>query len=446
MSLRLPGRGSSVALLGWWALCSWAVLACGEVSKKGESSVTSQPSGGAAASGSSGDGARPAFSAGSGGVGGEVLSAATAGRGGNTAAAGAYGLAGGGSGLTGGGHFTGGEGEGGAESIPPAPQPYRALAVSVTLMHFCVLLDDHNIKCWGDNLYGQLGQENAVWGHVSEPQKLVNLGAGRTVQSVSVGRHASCALLDNGAVKCWGFAPQVGLNAADAVGDEPGEMGDNLPALDLGAGRTAKQLSLGSITGCAVLDDGNVRCWDLTLHDTFAVKGPPIVELAAGNFPIARFADGTLGQADVSERVTLPQGAHALQLAGEERQVCAVTDDGSVTCSESFWPPPALDTSSLVSIALYNGYGFCTLDAAGKVKCPADLRNTEVWAVPGAQMDPYGLIEVNLGAPAVALSGGGDHFLCALLVGGTVKCFGYPGYIDSYLVDGQLLPVNLGSH
>merc|ERR1719215_1660410 len=46
----------------------------------------------------------------------------------------------------------------------------------------------------------------------------------------------NCATLDNSQLKCWGRNQygQLGYGDTDSRGDENGEMGDNLPAVDLG--------------------------------------------------------------------------------------------------------------------------------------------------------------------------------------------------------------------
>ena len=46
-------------------------------------------------------------------------------------------------------------------------------------------------------------------------------------------------------------------------GDGPNEMGDFLAAVDLGASRTATEIATGQHHSCALLDDGSVKCWGL---------------------------------------------------------------------------------------------------------------------------------------------------------------------------------------
>lgn len=68
----------------------------------------------------------------------------------------------------------------------------------------------------------------------------------------------------------WG----LGLGDTSPRGDGPNEMGDNLPAVSLGAGKTAVAIAAGSDYTCALLNDGSVKCWganawgELGLGDT----------------------------------------------------------------------------------------------------------------------------------------------------------------------------------
>jgi hypothetical protein len=82
-----------------------------------------------------------------------------------------------------------------------------------------------------------------------------------TGRKFAVGGGHTCARLDNGQIKCWGNngAGQLGLGDTSTRGDGVNEMGDNLPAVDLGSGRTA--LAAGTSYTCARLDNGRIKCW-----------------------------------------------------------------------------------------------------------------------------------------------------------------------------------------
>jgi E3 ubiquitin-protein ligase HERC3 len=136
------------------------------------------------------------------------------------------------------------------------------VAIDAGTAHVCVLLDNAQIKCWGANYYGELGR-GGVAAPVSDERAAVSLGTGRTAVAVAAGLGASCALLDNGQVKCWGRNEigQLGLGDRRNRGDLAADMGDNLPAIDLGAGRSARSIHAATEYACAVLNDGSIKCW-----------------------------------------------------------------------------------------------------------------------------------------------------------------------------------------
>ena len=67
--------------------------------------------------------------------------------------------------------------------------------------HSCNILTDSRLSCWGDNFYGQLGIGTNI---DSTVQRIVDLGVGRSAVSISLGQSHTCAILDNGNLKCWG--------------------------------------------------------------------------------------------------------------------------------------------------------------------------------------------------------------------------------------------------
>src|SRR5262245_50378556 len=113
-----------------------------------------------------------------------------------------------------------------------------AKAIAAGSDHTCVILDDNTVKCWGNNAYGELGlgDTNNRGNNANEMANflpVVNLGTGRTAKSISAGSANTCVLLDNDQIKCWGLNDNGQLGQGDFAsrGDGPGEMGDSLPTI-----------------------------------------------------------------------------------------------------------------------------------------------------------------------------------------------------------------------
>src|SRR5262249_46277028 len=126
--------------------------------------------------------------------------------------------------------------------------------------HDCAISTDKRVECWGSNQLGQLGPP--VTGDLLAPGPDLRL-RGAPVDVVAAGGDHSCAILTGGALKCWGrnTEGQLGLGDTTARGALPGQMGDALAAVDLGAGAVATAVAAGTAHTCAVLEDGAVRCW-----------------------------------------------------------------------------------------------------------------------------------------------------------------------------------------
>ncbi len=149
-----------------------------------------------------------------------------------------------------------------------------ALAIAAGSVGTCVVLDDNTVKCFGNAMDGTLGSGDggAVSGELIAP---VDLGTGRSATSIAVDAHR-CATLDNGATKCWGYnnAGQLGVGDTVAYHDKPNQMGNALPAIDLGTGRSAKAIVARHQHTCALLDNDRIKCWgdngrgELGLGDT----------------------------------------------------------------------------------------------------------------------------------------------------------------------------------
>ncbi len=98
----------------------------------------------------------------------------------------------------------------------------------------------------------------------------VALGTSRTAVSISTRGDQACAILDNAGLKCWGLVDYSWLLwDPNVIGDEPGEMGDALADVDLGANLRVLAVALGEYHTCALLagdgdsssSGGEVKCW-----------------------------------------------------------------------------------------------------------------------------------------------------------------------------------------
>lgn len=203
----------------------------------------------------------------------------------------------------------------------------KAIAISGGSRHSCAILDNGAVKCWGRNDSGQLGlgdtdSRGDELGEMGDALGAVNLGTGRTAKALTGGTSHTCAILDNDSVKCWGknSAGQLGLGDMDDRGDGAGEMGDALGTVNLGTGRTAKRLVSGSGHNCAILDNNSVKCWGLNTAG----------QLGLGDTDDRGNNAGEMG--DSLPSVNLGTGRTAKDLAAGATHTCAILDDDSVKC------------------------------------------------------------------------------------------------------------------
>lgn len=339
-----------------------------------------------------------------------------------------------------------------------------AVAIAAGELHTCALLNNGEVKCWGDNTYGQLGQgdtrdrgDNAS--EMGDNLAAIELGGAGVAVAIAVGGNQSCAQLQGGTWKCWGHNPfgQLGLGDSDHRGNEAGEMGDNLPPLDFGTGRTARILRMEENHACALLDNDQLKCWgrdhagQLGYEQNAARGDEPgesldaLPELQLGATPIASLFRGTehlcalsrggdaicwgrndwgqLGQEDDDARgddageladlraINLGADSVVVGLTSGSRMTCALLDTGAVKC----WG--------------YNGNGRLGIGSSGNR---------------GNEPDEMGdaLPAVQLGGSAIALASGGlgsACTTCALLADQTVKCWGFNG--DGQLGQGHASPI-----
>jgi hypothetical protein len=312
------------------------------------------------------------------------------------------------------------------------PLPYGALAVVTGAIHTCVILDDHQVKCWGDNSYGQLGygdtrSRGGATTDMGDALPLVDLGSGRTATALAASHYSTCAILDDGNVKCWGLGGLTGQGAKGNIGDAPGEMGDHLPPLYFG-GRRAVYVGVGYEVACASMDDDTIWCWGSTTPQPLALGPNPrqVKELAAdGNAVMALYTDGTVVSVDPPAVEQVAFGGTPITVGGSyATRPCAILSDGSTVClSSGSTPDTVAFPTDVVALGVQLFSGLCALRANGAVQCAAAANLCQASGTsPYWCADDLGTIA--LGQPAVSITNNGSDFACSLLADGTVKCWG----------------------
>eukprot|EP01065_Artemidia_motanka_P044773 TRINITY_DN6425_c0_g2_i1.p1 TRINITY_DN6425_c0_g2~~TRINITY_DN6425_c0_g2_i1.p1 ORF type:complete len:1684 (+),score=462.89 TRINITY_DN6425_c0_g2_i1:65-5116(+) len=202
----------------------------------------------------------------------------------------------------------------------------RPASISAGAEHACALMEAGTIKCWGDNFYGQLGVGDGADRGTSSAQmgsnlNAVDLGAGLTPTKVVAGDDFNCAIVNGGAVKCWGNGAdgQLGYGDVFSRGKAAADMGVNLPSVDLGAGLAAADICAGTAHVCAVLQAGGVKCWGASASG----------QLGYGD-TTARGGAGTMGAA--LPLVDIGTGLIAKACAAGGDATCVVLSDDRVKC------------------------------------------------------------------------------------------------------------------
>ncbi|WP_428261461.1 RCC1 domain-containing protein [Haliangium sp.] len=254
----------------------------------------------------------------------------------------------------------------------------KVVQISTRNAHTCALLDTGAVRCWGRGGDGQLGYSGlaANIGDDEAPSTLGDVNVGGTVTQVAAGGAHTCALLDTGAVRCWGSGSKgrLGYGNEEDIGDNE----DPATAGDVPLGGTAVQISAGGQHTCAVLDTGAIRCW------------------GDGEFGALGYGDAL----DVGDAVTpaqkgdVPLGGTAVQVAAGGQHTCALLDTGGIRCWGS---------------GMRGAHGYGTTQTLGDGETPADYA------------DAFG--DVNVGGTAVSIATGAFH-TCAVLDTGAVRCWG----------------------
>ena len=272
--------------------------------------------------------------------------------------------------------------------------------------HACALLDTGAVQCWGYNTSGQLGNGTIT------PNSLIPVQVKiKGVQAITAGNSHTCALLDNGSVQCWGANGLGQLGNATLASS-------SIPLQVSGLTQGVKAITAGDSYTCALLDSGSVQCWGLN------------------NF--GQLGNGTLLNSSIPVQVSgLTQVVKAI--TGGNSYTCALLDSGSVQCwglnnfgqlgNGSFFsssiPVQVSDLTQGVQDIAGGGRHACALLDSGAVQCWGDNLTAQLGnGTLTSSRIPVQVSGLTEGVKAIT---GGNFHNCALLDSGAVQCWGMYG-------------------
>ncbi len=177
----------------------------------------------------------------------------------------------------------------------------RPVELALGRQHTCARLADRRVFCFGDNSWGQLGA-----GDLEAHEGVVQVQGIDDALAISAGRDFTCALREGNVISCWGAAVdgELGSAAHGAMSGTPVEVPE-VP-------EHVKAISAGGLHGCLLTEGGEVYCWgandthqmgngrggeqsDVAPHPVQVRDLEDVVEIAAGaRHTCARKSDGTV--------------------------------------------------------------------------------------------------------------------------------------------------------
>jgi hypothetical protein len=280
----------------------------------------------------------------------------------------------------------------------------------------CALLVDTTVTCWG---YGPMFSDFDV--PAVSPLAVPGLSG---VAQISVGDLHACALLGDGTVRCWG------ANGLGQLGD--GSRRDRSAPVPVAGLSDVVQLSAGGLHSCATLADGSARCWG----DNSAGQLGGAVPVQGSTTPV-----GVAGLDEV-EQIVASRGELFIQ---GESSTCARRADGSVRCwgansfgqlgdgtlNDSTVPAAVIGLDDATSLAVGLGHA-CASTEEGTAVCwgsddsgqLGDGTAGGVSTVPVPVQDLAGAFAVAAASLGFFFAGDESASHSCALVAGAVRCWG----------------------
>ena len=185
-----------------------------------------------------------------------------------------------------------------------------AVAISASIDFTCALLDNSDIKCWGDNSYGIMADGTT---NDSNTPVTVNHSAGMRAVAIATPGYSVCSLFENGSVRCWGKSYTI--TTAD------GTVANGSEHINFATGRTAVEIDGTAWHTCAILDNGSMNCWGVNTHGQWG----------NGECSSVASSSGCTGQ-DGNTPVHVRLSGSAIAIVAGTESSCALIADYSLQC------------------------------------------------------------------------------------------------------------------
>jgi alpha-tubulin suppressor-like RCC1 family protein len=299
----------------------------------------------------------------------------------------------------------GAAGDSGVGGASPSTPP--AIGVAVGAFHSCALFEGGTVRCWGSAGYTGYGKgEGPLVHHLPSEEGDVDVGG--VVTNLTASWYDTCAILEGGALRCWGsgYRGKLGHGNSESVGD------DETPASagDIDVGGDVVQVAPGPVHSCAVLAGGRLRCWGSNQYGALGYADPQDVgddevPAAAGDVPV---------------------GSKVLQVATNSAHTCVLMLGGNVRCWGNGFPlsGPDIDLGGPAKQVVAGLHFYCALLDTGKVRCwGLSTRGQLGYGNTAMVTSPAQAGDVDVGGEVSWLTAD-QHGVCALLDSGGVRCWG----------------------
>ncbi len=130
-----------------------------------------------------------------------------------------------------------------------------ATAIALGSGFSCALTSGGGVQCWGDNQYGELGN-NAAGTNSSVPVAVSGLTG---VTALGGGDEHACAVASGGSLQCWGSNQYGQLGTGSTTQS-------NVPGAVSGLSSGVASVAGGQYHTCALTSAGAVQCWGWNMY------------------------------------------------------------------------------------------------------------------------------------------------------------------------------------